>query len=93
MSVVIRLRRIGKNPKKRPHFRITVFDKHRGRDGRFIEELGFYNPVTQAVKINKERLNFWVKNGAQFSQTVKSLVKKTTVILKKEAEDATDTGS
>ena len=39
MAVVVRLRRIGKNPKKRPHFRITVFDQRRGRDSRFIEEL------------------------------------------------------
>ena len=76
MSVIVRLRRIGKNPKKRPHFRVTVFDKRRGRDSRFIEELGFYNPKTGAVKINKERLEFWVKNGAQLSDTVKSLSKK-----------------
>ncbi len=76
MSVNIRLRRIGKNPKKKPHFRITVFDKRRGRDSRFIEEIGFYNPITKAVKINMERLNFWVKNGAQLSLTVKSLSKK-----------------
>jgi len=76
MAVHIRLRRIGKNPKKRPHFRITVFDERRGRDSRFIEEIGFYNPITEAVKINMERLEFWVKNGAQLSLTVKSLSKK-----------------
>jgi len=93
MSVIIRLRRIGKNPKKRPHFRITVFDERRGRDGRFIEEIGFYNPVTEATKIKKERLDFWVKNGAQVSQTIKSLIRKSTVTSKKEAPDATDTSS
>ena len=76
MAVRIRLRRIGKNPAKKPHFRISVFDERRPRDGRFIEELGFYSPITGAVKINKERLEYWVKNGAQLSQTVKSLVKK-----------------
>jgi small subunit ribosomal protein S16 len=76
MAVRIRLRRIGKNPAKKPHFRISVFDERRARDGRFIEELGFYNPVTGMVKVNKERVEFWVKNGAQLSQTVKSLVKK-----------------
>ncbi len=76
MSVVIRLRRIGKNPKKKPHFRISVFDKKEGRDSRFIEELGFYNPVTGAVKIDKERIAFYVKNGAQLSTTVKNLAKK-----------------
>lgn len=76
MAVRIRLRRIGKNPAKKPHFRISVFDERRPRDGRFIEELGFYNPVTGLVKLNKERLESWVKKGAELSHTVKSLVKK-----------------
>lgn len=76
MPVVIRLRRIGKNPKKKPHFRISVFDRQEGRDSRFIEELGFYNPVTGTVKIKKDRIDFWVKNGAQLSTTVKNLAKK-----------------
>jgi len=76
MAVRIRLRRIGKNPKKRPYFRITVFEETRNRDGRFIEEIGFYNPVTGAVKIKKERFQHWVKNGAQATDTVKSLFKK-----------------
>jgi small subunit ribosomal protein S16 len=93
MSVVIRLRRIGKNPKKRPHFRITVFDTHKGRDSRFIEEIGFYSPLTEAIKIKKERLDFWIKNGAKLSRTMKSLIKKSSVISKKEASDATGTGS
>jgi len=76
MAVHIRLRRIGKNPKGKPHFRITVFDQRRGRDSRFIEELGFYNPVSKAVKIDKERVSFWIKNGAQVSPTIKNLIKK-----------------
>jgi small subunit ribosomal protein S16 len=76
MAVRIRLRRIGKNPKKRPYFRLTVFEETRNRDGRFLEELGFYNPVTGAVKIKKERFDYWVKNGAQPTDTVRSLVKK-----------------
>jgi len=76
MAVHIRLRRIGKNPKKRPHFRITVFDERRGRDGRFIEELGFYTPTTGQVKIKTDILDAWVKKGAQLSPTVKSLIKK-----------------
>lgn len=88
MAVHIRLRRIGKNPKKRPHFRISVFDERRGRDSRSIEELGFYNPVTGAVKMNKERLDFWVKNGAQLSPTVKSLRKKAQTNLQKEEKNA-----
>lgn len=76
MPVVVRLRRIGKNPKKRPHFRISVFDERRGRDSRFIEELGYYSPLTGAVKINNERLGSWIKNGAQLTDTVKSIFKK-----------------
>jgi small subunit ribosomal protein S16 len=76
MSVNIRLRRIGKNPKKHPHFRIAVYERTRNRDGKAIEALGFYSPLTGAVKLNKERLQHWVKNGAQVSQTVKSLIKK-----------------
>lgn len=89
MAVHIRLRRIGKNPKKRPYFRITVFDQRRGRDSKFIEELGFYNPLNGQVRIGKERLDFWVNKGAQLSDTVKSLVKKT----EKEAKNATGTSS
>lgn len=76
MAVHIRLRRIGKNPKKRPHFRLTVFDERKGRDSSYIEEIGFYSPTSGAVKINKERFDYWLKNGAQASNTVKSLVKK-----------------
>lgn len=90
MPVVVRLRRIGKNPKKRPHFRITVFDERRGRDSRFIEEMGFYSPLTGAIKINRQRLDFWVKNGAQLSPTLKSIVKKSKTIAQKEAKNATD---
>jgi len=76
MSVHIRLRRIGKNPKKHPHFRISAYERTRNRDGKAIEELGFYSPLTGEVKLNKERVAYWVKNGAQVSQTVKSLIKK-----------------
>ncbi|MDD4979866.1 MAG: 30S ribosomal protein S16 [Candidatus Omnitrophica bacterium] len=82
MAVIIRLRRIGKNPKKRPHFRLSVFDERSGRDSKFIEEIGFYNPVSGATRINKERLEFWKKNGAQLSLTVKSLMKKQSVTQK-----------
>jgi len=77
MAVHIRLRRIGKNPKGKPHFRISVFDERRGRDGRILEELGFYKPTTGESKIKMEKLEAWVKNGAQLSPTLKSLVKKT----------------
>lgn len=76
MAVHIRLRRIGKNPTKRPYFRVSVFDERTGRDGRFIEEIGTYNPISGLMKIKKERYDYWVKNGAQPSLTLKSLVKK-----------------
>jgi small subunit ribosomal protein S16 len=76
MAVRIRLRRIGKNPKKDPHFRISVFNEVSGRDSRVIEELGFYSPLKGAIKIKRERVEFWLKKGAQPSETVKSLIKK-----------------
>jgi small subunit ribosomal protein S16 len=76
MAVKIRLRRIGKNPKGRPHFRIAVYDERAGRDSKSIEELGFYDPKDGKVKIDKERFEFWKQKGALPSDTVKSLVKK-----------------
>jgi len=76
MAVHVRLRRIGKNPKGKPHFRIAVFDERRGRDSRSIEELGFYSPVTGETNLKKDKLISWVKKGAQLSATVKSLLKK-----------------
>ena len=93
MPAVVRLRRIGKNPKKKPHFRITVFDQRRGRDSRFIEEIGFYNPLTKAVKIQRERLDSWIKKGAQVSTTVKNLLKKSKALAQKEEKNATGTAS
>ena len=76
MAVRIRFRRIGKNPTKRPHFRISVFDETRSRDGKFIEELGHYNPVTGSAQVKVERLESWVKRGALMSEAVKNVVKK-----------------
>jgi len=76
MAVRIRLRRLGKNPTKRPHFRITVFDERTSRDGKIIEELGYYNPINGKATLKRERLEHWIKNGAQPSETIKSLLKK-----------------
>ncbi len=76
MTVRVRLRRIGKNAKKNPHFRISVYESTTNRDGKSIEELGFYNPLTGLVKMDIERLNSWIKKGAQVSEIVKSLAKK-----------------
>ncbi len=79
MSVRIRLRRIGKRPRKRPFFRVVVVEKGKARDGRCIEEIGFYNPTKNPSHINikKERYNYWLKLGAQPSETVMNLIKKT----------------
>lgn len=76
MAVSIRLRRIGKNPKGKPHFRVSVFDDRKGRDARVLEELGFYNPLTGEAKLKKENIQKWIKNGAVPSVTVKNLLKK-----------------
>ena len=77
--VKIRLRRMG--AKKSPFYRIVVADSHFPRDGRFIEEIGTYNPqaTPSAVTIDMERVNYWMKNGAQPTDTVKALIKKASV--------------
>lgn len=76
MAVRIRLKRMGS--KKRPFYRLVVADARAPRDGRFIEELGYYNPISNPVelKIDKEKAASWIKNGAQPSDTVKALLKK-----------------
>ena len=76
MAVKIRLRRVG--AKKAPFYRIVVADSRYPRDGRFIEEIGFYNPLTEPseVKVDAEKAKEWIKNGAQPTDTVKSLLKK-----------------
>ena len=76
MAVKIRLKRIG--AKKVPFYRIVIADSRTPRDGRFIEEIGYYNPHTEPadVKIDAEKAAKWIKNGAQPTETVKSLLKK-----------------
>ena len=78
--VKIRLRRMG--AKKAPYYRIVVADSLSPRDGRFIEELGTYNPRTEPseIKIDNERALYWIKNGAQPTDTVKTLLKKSGAI-------------
>ena len=80
MAVKIRLKRIG--AKKSPFYRVVVADSRYPRDGRFIEEIGTYNPLTNPaeVKIDGEKAAQWIKTGAQPTDTVKSLLKKTGVI-------------
>ncbi|HEY9678221.1 MAG TPA: 30S ribosomal protein S16 [Drouetiella sp.] len=72
--VKIRLKRIG--AKKAPHYRIVAVDSRNRRDGKPIEELGYYNPQSKDLKLNKEAVEKWMKNGAQPSETVASLIKK-----------------
>ena len=74
--VKIRLRRMG--AKKAPYYRIVVADSRSPRDGRFIEEIGTYDPMAENDKItvNMERAKYWIANGAQPTDTVRGLLKK-----------------
>ena len=74
--VKIRLRRMG--AKKAPYYRIVVADSRSPRDGRFIEELGIYDPMVDSdkLKVNMERVQYWIGNGAQPTDTVRGLLKK-----------------
>jgi small subunit ribosomal protein S16 len=74
MSVAIRFSRQGK--KKSPFYRIVAADKRNARDGRFIELLGTYHPITKVLKLDNERYEKWIKVGAQPSGTLASVVKK-----------------
>ncbi|MBR2907356.1 MAG: 30S ribosomal protein S16 [Clostridia bacterium] len=80
MAVKIRLRRMG--AKKAPIYRVVVADSRFPRDGRFIEEIGYYNPSTNPaeVQIDAEKAQKWIKNGAQPTETVKALLKKSGAI-------------
>ena len=80
MAVKIRLRRMG--AKKAPFYRVVVADSRYPRDGRFIEEIGTYNPMTEpaTVNINAELAKKWIGNGAQPTDTVKALLKKSNII-------------
>ncbi len=75
MAVKIRLRRMG--AKKAPFYRVVVADSRYPRDGRFIEEIGYYDPTKEpsVVKINTEKAQQWINNGAQPTETVKKLLK------------------
>ena len=76
MAVKIRLRRMG--AKKSPFYRIVVADSRYPRDGRFIEELGYYNPLEDPalIKVDMEKAKKWIASGAQPTDTVKALLKK-----------------
>ena len=74
--VKIRLKRVG--AKKQPFYRVVVADSRSPRNGRFIEEIGYYNPLTDPaeIKIDAEKATKWIGNGAQPTETVKALLKK-----------------
>ncbi len=78
MEVRIRLQKAGKSAKKRYNYRIVAISRAKGRQGRHLDILGYYDPAKRpaVVHINKSKLDAWLKKGAQMSETVKSLAKK-----------------
>ena len=76
----MRLRRMG--AKKAPFYRVIIADERSPRDGKFIDEIGYYNPLTNPaeVKIDAEKAEKWLNNGAQPTETVKSLLKKSGIV-------------
>ena len=78
--VKIRMKRMGM--KKQPFYRIVVTDERNPRDGRFIEEIGYYNPLTDPaqIKVDNERAKYWLSVGAQPSDTTRALLKKSGAI-------------
>lgn len=80
MAVKIRLKRMGAH--KKPFYRVVVADSRSPRDGRFIEEIGYYNPLVEPsdIKIDEEKAKKWLSTGAAPTETVRSLFKKTGII-------------
>lgn len=80
MAVKIRLKRLGQ--KKKPFYRVVVADSRRARDGRFIEEIGYYNPVAEpkVFKVDNEKAKQWIANGAQPTSIVEKLFKDNDVL-------------
>ena len=82
MAVKIRLKRMGM--KKKPFYRVIIADDRSPRDGRFVEEIGYYNPMPHPaeIKVDNDRAKYWLGVGAQPTDTVRILLKKTGVIEK-----------
>ncbi|NLD19813.1 MAG: 30S ribosomal protein S16 [Clostridiales bacterium] len=78
--VKIRLKRMGAH--KKPFYRVVVADARAPRDGKFIEEIGYYNPLTEPadIKIDEEKAKKWLENGAQATDTVKALFKRSGIL-------------
>ncbi|HPO04254.1 MAG TPA: 30S ribosomal protein S16 [Bacillota bacterium] len=91
MAVKIRLKRMGAN--KKPFYRVVVADGRAPRDGRFIEEIGYYNPLKEPseIKIDREKAEKWLGNGAQPTDTVKRLFNLTGVIKPAAVKEQTKT--
>ncbi|MFO7730804.1 MAG: 30S ribosomal protein S16 [Spirochaetia bacterium] len=82
MSVKIRLKKFG--TKKRPYYRLVVMDKDAPRDGRALEEVGYYHPIAaedKQLKLNEDKIKEWINKGAQPSPTVKRLLNKNNIFL------------
>ena len=83
MSVKIRLTRMGK--KKQPFYRIVVTDERRPRDGRYIDQVGYYNPKKEnEIKIDFNKVDEWIKRGAEVTEIVKNILKKAKKLNKEE---------
>ncbi len=82
MALAIRLRRMGR--KKKPFYRVIVADKREPRQGRLVDDLGYYNPMTDPaqVQINEEKALIWLKNGAEPTETARSLLSKAGILKK-----------
>ena len=76
MAVKLRLKRMG--AKKRPFYRVVIADSRSPRDGRIVEQIGSYDPMTNpaTIKLDKEKVEKWIKNGAKPTDTVKALIEK-----------------
>ncbi len=87
MSVKIRLKRFG--TKKRPYYRIVIMDSRAPRDGRTLEEVGYYHPIEKEenqLKLNTERIKDWIRKGAQPTPTVKRILNKNEIYLERKAD-------
>lgn len=92
MAVKIRLKRMG--AKRDASYRIVVSDRRFARDGRFIEEIGWYDPLRQPaeMKIDEEKARGWMEKGAQLSETVRSLFRKAGLLRKDDAQSVDERG-
>ncbi len=86
MAVKIRLKRMG--AKKKPFYRVVVADARAPRDGRIIEQVGYYNPMTESkeLKLDNEKIKKWLDDGAQPTETVRRLLKSQNIIEKQQEE-------